>query len=331
MPPASIASRVRSPVLHRGEELGARDVHVVQFPRGPGGGLVGVQHRSGVQQLPPGRSPRPPRGARPPRAARPPASVARAAPGLPASEPEVLRARRRLEGSPWRASWRGRRARRTKDRWEVGVIGVTRDPRPASTAARRAAVPFHPTRSHACPARTSHRRRRRISRGRREPELGASFPQRRARPALVGARAARPLSDLWSHRGARAARPGGAARPRPPAPPRFVVDVSRTPATRSFLPTSAGGGRLLGLSPVVGSVPRSTRKDLRGAPAKKLATPGLFGQRREDRRLGIDDDEGDAPRGDHLDMRAGSVVAPLVPTTTSAAAVSAARSAETYR
>ena len=38
--------------VHRGEEPGARHVNVVQFPGGPGGGLVGVQHRGGGQQLP---------------------------------------------------------------------------------------------------------------------------------------------------------------------------------------------------------------------------------------------------------------------------------------
>ena len=38
--------------VHGGEEPGARHVHVAQVPRGPGGGLVGVQHRGGGQQLP---------------------------------------------------------------------------------------------------------------------------------------------------------------------------------------------------------------------------------------------------------------------------------------
>ena len=52
MPPASIASLRPVAGVHRGEELGARHVHVAQCPRGPGGGLVGVQHRGGGQQLP---------------------------------------------------------------------------------------------------------------------------------------------------------------------------------------------------------------------------------------------------------------------------------------
>ena len=38
--------------VHRGEELGARDVDVVQFPGGAGGRLVGVEHPGGAQQHP---------------------------------------------------------------------------------------------------------------------------------------------------------------------------------------------------------------------------------------------------------------------------------------
>ena len=38
------------PGVHRGEELGAGDVHVVQVPGGAGGGLIGVQHPGRVQQ-----------------------------------------------------------------------------------------------------------------------------------------------------------------------------------------------------------------------------------------------------------------------------------------
>ena len=42
--------------VHGGEELGAGHVHVVQFPGGAGGGLVGVQHRGGAAAAP-GRGP----------------------------------------------------------------------------------------------------------------------------------------------------------------------------------------------------------------------------------------------------------------------------------
>ena len=38
--------------VHRGEELGAGDVDVVQVPGGAGGGLVGVQHPGLAQQRP---------------------------------------------------------------------------------------------------------------------------------------------------------------------------------------------------------------------------------------------------------------------------------------
>ena len=51
---AASVDRFAGPVagVHRGEELSARHVHVAQFPRRPGGGLVGIQHRGGRQQLP---------------------------------------------------------------------------------------------------------------------------------------------------------------------------------------------------------------------------------------------------------------------------------------
>ena len=51
---AAGVDRFAGPVagVHRGEELGARHVHVVQFPGGAGGGLVRVQHPGGRQQLP---------------------------------------------------------------------------------------------------------------------------------------------------------------------------------------------------------------------------------------------------------------------------------------
>ena len=50
---AAGVDRFAGPVagMRRGEELGARDVHVAQVPGGPGGGLVGVQHR-GAKQSP---------------------------------------------------------------------------------------------------------------------------------------------------------------------------------------------------------------------------------------------------------------------------------------
>ena len=79
--------------------------------------------------------------------------------------------------------------------------------------------------------------------------LHESSPRRRARLRSAGVRPGAQSGDSRSRRGARATRPGGAARLTPPAPPRFAVDVSRTPATRPFLllPTNMGRVRLLGV------------------------------------------------------------------------------------
>ncbi len=199
-----------------------------------------------------GRSPRRPRGVRPRREARRAAFVAQAALVSRAPVRGAARTPRRGRPARPRVAWRRRRAHRTTDRsaapraapaaqavsvrarWAPPAAPALRPPRPVAGQVRGPAASVGAARRHCHPRRI-------------DPEaLPVRFRAGRARSAPVAVPVWAELRGARRRREARAARRGGAARRTSPAPPRFAVDVSRTPATCSVLRTAAGGGRLLG-------------------------------------------------------------------------------------